>query len=159
MHLFYDFLGPKMISVILKQACGGFFQKNREPVINISWLKNEQVMVCFFTLESPYPYFCCNLRHNVMPYMYSEMQNKLSKTRDSPLESMGQIISSRCPSGPKALEGFKPFRSFVTPSLVTTISSMKGADLSRRGAGLLFFINIYSSKRIRVVSPPNHFLP
>ena len=31
-----------------------------------------------------------------MPYMYSEMQNKLSKTRESPLESMGQIISSRC---------------------------------------------------------------
>ena len=29
--------------------------------------------------------------------MYSEMQNKLSKTRESPLESMGQIISSRCP--------------------------------------------------------------
>ena len=33
----------------------------------------------------------------VMPYMYSEMQNKLSKTRESPLEFMGQIISSRCP--------------------------------------------------------------
>ena len=32
-----------------------------------------------------------------MPYMYSEVQNKLSKTRDSPLESMGQIISSQCP--------------------------------------------------------------
>ena len=32
-----------------------------------------------------------------MPYMYNEMQNKLSKTRKSPLESMGQIISSRCP--------------------------------------------------------------
>ena len=32
-----------------------------------------------------------------MLYMYSEMQNKLSKTRESPLESMGQIISSRCP--------------------------------------------------------------
>ena len=60
-------------------------------------MKNEQVKVCFFTFESPYPYFCCNLRHNVMPYMYSEMQNKLSKTRESPLESMGQIISSRCP--------------------------------------------------------------
>ena len=84
MHLFYDFLGPKMKSVILKQACGE--------------LKNEQVKVCFFTFESPYPYFCCNLRHNVMPYTYSEMQNKLSKTRESPLESMGQIISSRCPS-------------------------------------------------------------
>ena len=26
MHLFYDVLGPKMKSVILKQACGGFFQ-------------------------------------------------------------------------------------------------------------------------------------
>ena len=99
MHLFYDFLGPKMKSVILKQACGGFFPKNWEPVINISWLKNEQVKICFFTLESPYPYFCCNLRHNVMPYMYSEMQNKLSYTRESPLESMGQIISSRCPLG------------------------------------------------------------
>ena len=32
-----------------------------------------------------------------MPCMYSEMQNKLSKTRESPLESMGQKISSRCP--------------------------------------------------------------
>ena len=32
-----------------------------------------------------------------MPYMYSEMQNKLSKIRESPLESMGQIISSQCP--------------------------------------------------------------
>ena len=54
-----------------------------------------------FTLESPYPYFCCNLRHNVMPYMFSEMQNKLSKIRESPLESMGQIISSRCPCVPR----------------------------------------------------------
>ena len=97
MHLFYDILGPKMKSVILKQACGGFLPKNWEPVINISWLKNEQVKVRFFTFESPYPYFCCNLRHNVMPYMCSEVQNKLSKTRESPLESMGQIISSRCP--------------------------------------------------------------
>ena len=74
------------------------FPKKWEPVINISWLKNEQVKVCIFSLESPYPYFCCNLRHNVMPYMYSEMQNKLSKTRESPLKSMGQIIISRwCP--------------------------------------------------------------
>ena len=76
----------------------GFSEKKKwELVINISWLKNEQVKVCFFTLESPYPYFCCNLRHNVMPCMFSEMQNKLSKIRESPLESMGQIISSRCP--------------------------------------------------------------
>ena len=52
-----DFLGPKMKSVILKQACGRFFKKKWEPVINISWLKNEQVKLCFFTLESPYPYF------------------------------------------------------------------------------------------------------
>ena len=79
------------------------FPKKWEPVINISWLKNEQVKVCLFTLESPYPYFCCNLRHNVMPYMYSEMQNKLSKIRESPFESMGQIISSRCPLSPRDL--------------------------------------------------------
>ena len=41
-----------------------------------------------------YPYACCKLRHVVIPYMYSEMKNKLSKTGESPLESMGQIISS-----------------------------------------------------------------
>ena len=35
--------------------------------------------------------------------------------------------------GPKALEGFKPLRSLITPSLETTLSSMKGADLSRSG--------------------------
>ena len=52
-----------MKSVILKQACGGFFSlKNWEPVVSISWLKNEQVKVCFFTLESPYPYFCCKFK-------------------------------------------------------------------------------------------------
>ena len=34
-------------------------------------------------------------------------------------------------SGPKALEEFKPFRSLVTPSFETTMSSMKGADLLR----------------------------
>ena len=32
-----------------------------------------------------------------MPFMFSEMQNKLSKTRELPMESMGQIISSGCP--------------------------------------------------------------
>ena len=32
-----------------------------------------------------------------MPHMYCEMQNKLSNTRGSPLGSMGEIISSRCP--------------------------------------------------------------
>ena len=26
-----------------------------------------------------------------MPYMYSEMQNKMSKTRESPLESIGEV--------------------------------------------------------------------
>ena len=35
-------------------------------------------------------------------------------------------------SGPKA-EGSNHLRRFVTPSFVTTISSMNGADLSRSG--------------------------
>ena len=39
-------------------------------------------------------------------------------------------------SGPKALEGFRLLRSFVTPSFVTIISSMNGADLSRSGTWL-----------------------
>ena len=36
--------------------------------------------------------------------------------------------------GLKALEGFNPLRSLITPSLETAISFMKGADLSRSGA-------------------------
>ena len=43
-------------------------------------------------------------------------------------------------SGPKALEGSKPLRSLVTPSLETTISSMKGADLSRSGTWVRSFL-------------------
>ena len=37
----------------------------------------------------PYSCFGLNLRHMVMPNMCCEMQNKLSKTRVSPLGSMG----------------------------------------------------------------------
>ena len=33
----------------------------------------------------------------------------------------------------KALDGFDPFRSFVTPFLLTTMSPMNVADLYRRG--------------------------
>ena len=33
----------------------------------------------------------------MMTHKYCEMQNKLSNTRGSPLGSMGEIISSRCP--------------------------------------------------------------
>ena len=42
----------------------------------------------------------------------------------------------RSSSGPKAFEGFRPFSNFETPTLVTTMSSMNGADLSRRGTWL-----------------------
>ena len=51
-----------------------------------------------------------------MPYMYSEMQNKLSKTRESPLESMGQIISSRCPNEVVMAPSLKPeVPNYVAP--------------------------------------------
>ena len=36
-------------------------------------------------------------------------------------------------SGHKTVDGFKPSRSFVTPSLVTQTPSMNVANLSRRG--------------------------
>ena len=42
--------------------------------------------------------------------------------------------------GLKALEGFTPLRSLVTAPLETTISSMKGADLSGSGPGCVHFI-------------------
>ena len=43
-------------------------------------------------------------------------------------------------SGPKALEGFKALRSLITLSLETTISSMKGAVLSRSGTWVYSFL-------------------
>ena len=43
----------------------------------------------FFLYFSPYSGFGLNFRHMVMPHMCCEMQNKLSKTRVSPLGSMG----------------------------------------------------------------------
>ena len=43
-------------------------------------------------------------------------------------------------SGPKALEGFKPLRSLITPSLEITASFMKGADLSRNGTWVCSFL-------------------
>ena len=60
-------------------------------------VEKKQVNVCFLIFYSPYSWFGLNLRHMVMPHMYCEMQNKLSNTRGSPLGSMGEIISSRCP--------------------------------------------------------------
>ena len=39
----------------------------------------------FFLSFSPYSCFGLNLRHMAMPHMCCEMQNKLSKTRVSPL--------------------------------------------------------------------------
>ena len=43
-------------------------------------------------------------------------------------------------SGPKALEGFKPLRSLITPSLETAIYFMKDADLSRSGTWVCSFL-------------------
>ena len=46
-------------------------------------------------------------------------------------------------SRPKAYEGFRPLRSSVTPSFVTTISSMNGADLSRSRDLVVYRFNEY----------------
>ena len=43
-------------------------------------------------------------------------------------------------SGPKALEGFKPLSSLITPSLETAISFTKSADLSRSGTRVCSFL-------------------
>ena len=44
------------------------------------------------------------------------------------------------PSGPKALDGFKPLRSLVTPAAETTISFMEGADRFGNGTWLCSFL-------------------
>ena len=61
-------------------------------------------------------------------------------------------------SGPKALEGFKPLRSFITPSLETTKSSMKGADLSRSGTWVCSFFNSSAFSRSDWATPFPFFL-
>ena len=52
------------------------------------------------------------------------------------LEKTGKYWDESHQVDPMALD---PLRSFVTPYLVTTISSMNGADLSRRGTCLCQF--------------------
>ena len=42
-------------------------------------------------------YFSLNFRHNWMPDIHCGKQTKLSKTMVSPLDTMGEIISSQCP--------------------------------------------------------------
>ena len=55
------------------------------------------------------------------------------------------------PSGPKALEGFKPLGSLITPSLETAISFMKGAYLSRSGTWVYSLDTSEHSRTIQVV--------
>ena len=50
----------------------------------------------------------------------------------------------------KALGGFKPLRSFVTPSLVTTMSSENGTELSRRGTWLCAVLVNRFSERVYI---------
>ena len=76
MHLFCAVLDQITELVILKQQLGGFSPESG----NHCWLKNEQANVCFFTFESPCPYFSLTLRHIVMSHIHCEMHNKLSKT-------------------------------------------------------------------------------
>ena len=44
-----------------------------------------------------YLYFGLNLRQKWMPDIHCGKQTKLSKTMGSPLDTMGEIISSQCP--------------------------------------------------------------
>ena len=57
-------------------------------------------------------------------------QCQLIAEKDEQIPDLTLLLA---PLGPKALEGFKPLRSLITPSLETAISFMKGADLSRSG--------------------------
>ena len=52
-------------------------------------VEKERVKVCFCVSFTPYSCFGLNLRYMLMPHMCCEMQNKLLKTRVSPLGSMG----------------------------------------------------------------------
>ena len=76
---------------------GTGFSKNMAAINQHATVEKKQVNVFFLISYSPYSWFGLNLRHMVIPHMYCEMQNKLSNTRGSPLGSMGEIISSRCP--------------------------------------------------------------
>ena len=74
------------------------FSKNMAAINQHATVEKKRVNVCFKCISySPYSWFGLNSRHMVMTQMYCEMQNKLSISRGSPLGSMGEIISSRCP--------------------------------------------------------------
>ena len=84
-----------------------------------------------------------------MPYMLSEMQNKLSKTKDSPLESMGQIISSRCPQVEKVKRTAARWtcrRWRNTSSVGDMLDELEWPSLEdrREQSSLAFFYKIHS---------------
>ena len=63
------------------------------------------------------------------------------KTGPSSAASSFKILGCNS-SGPIAFDGFKPFRSLVTPPVETAMSFIRGADLSSRGASLnLVWVN------------------
>ena len=83
------FSGPKSKNGDFYFEPGRGFPKIWQPLHNMQESKKERVKVCFFPSFFPLFMFGLNLRHMVMPHMCCEMQNKRSKTRVSPLGSMG----------------------------------------------------------------------
>ena len=70
-------------------------------------------------------------------------QCQLTAEKDEQIPDLTLLLAPlglRSSSDPKALDGFKPLRSLATPSLETTISSMKGANLSRSGTWVRSFL-------------------
>ena len=63
-------------------------------------------------------------------------QCKLIAEKDEQIPDLTLLLA---PLGPKALEGFKPLRSLITPSLETAVSFMKGAAYPGAGPGCVHF--------------------
>ena len=64
-----------------------------------------------------------------MPHMYCEMQNKLSNTRGSPLGSMGEIISSRCPLGVSGYDFQNILHFFCLKIFLTVTNSVDSNEM------------------------------
>ena len=70
----------------------------------------------------------------VSRYCWKKCANAKSNSLPSPFNTLG--CNSSCS---KALEGFRPFRSLVTPSFGAAIFFIRGADLSSKGVCLCSF--------------------
>ena len=78
----------------------------------------KQANLCFFSYFNYFLYLSLNLKRKWMPHIHCGKQPKLSKAIGVPLDTMGEMISSRCPKAKVGVPSFCLINCFFPPCLL-----------------------------------------